>query len=63
MDIFQGAGFDREFITTLGTGKLVYVLQGPVRADSLSWIRITDGVVVGWGIQDYAAAYGIRNAP
>lgn len=63
MDIFQGAGFDREFITTLGTGQLVYVLQGPVRANSLSWIRITDGVVVGWGIQDYVSAYGIRNAP
>lgn len=63
LDVFQGAGFDQEFVTALRSGKLVYVLQGPVRANSLSWIRITDGAVVGWGIQDYVVAYGIRNTP
>ena len=63
LDVFQGAGFDQEFVTELGSGKLVYVLQGPVRANSLSWIRITDGAVVGWGIQDHVVAYGIRNTP
>jgi hypothetical protein len=61
--VFQGAGFNQGFITVLGTGKLVYVLQGPVRADSLSWIRITDGAVAGWVIQDHVVAYGIRNTP
>jgi hypothetical protein len=63
LDVFQGAGFDQEFVTALGSGKLVYVLQGPVRANALSWIRITDGAVVGWGIQDHVVAYGIRNTP
>jgi hypothetical protein len=61
--VFQGAGFDQEFVTALGSGRLVYVLEGPVRANSLSWIRITDGAVVGWGIQDHVVAYGIRNTP
>jgi len=28
LDVFQGAGFDQEFVTELGSGKLVYVLQG-----------------------------------
>jgi hypothetical protein len=60
--VYQGAGFDQDFVTTLGTGRLVYVLQGPVRANSLSWIKITDGVVVGWGIQDHVVAYGVKRS-
>ncbi len=62
LDVYQGAGFDEEFVTALGSGKLVYVLQGPVRANSLSWIRITDGVVVGWGLQDHVVAYGVKKS-
>lgn len=63
LDVFKEAGFDGEFIITLPINKIVYVAQGPVRANSLSWVQITDGVTTGWGIQDHVAAYGIKNTP
>jgi hypothetical protein len=62
-DMFKEAGFDKDFITTLSSGKILYVLQGPVRADTLSWIKVSDGVTVGWGVQDHVIPYGIKNAP
>jgi serine/threonine protein kinase len=62
-DMFKEAGFDKDFITTLSSGKILYVLQGPVRADTLSWIKVSDGVTVGWGVQDHVVPYGIKNAP
>ncbi len=63
LDLFKAAGFDQEFITTLPAGKILYVAQGPVRANSLSWIKVSDGVNVGWGVQDYVVAFGIKNTP
>lgn len=63
LDVFVGAGFSQDFITTLPAGKILYVLSGSSRADSLTWIRVTDGAVVGWGVQDHITAYGIRNVP
>jgi hypothetical protein len=62
-DVFKGAGFDQDFITTAPAGRLLYVLPGTTRANSLTWIRVTDGAVVGWGVQDQVTAYGIRNGP
>ena len=55
-------GLTRTF-TTLPAGKTLYVLPGPIRANSLTWIRVTDGTVAGWGVQDHVAPYGIRNVP
>ena len=42
-------------------GKIVYVLEGPVNVNTLSWIKVTDDVTTGWGVQDYVVAYGIQN--
>jgi len=25
------------------------------------WIKVTDGVTTGWGVQDHVVAYGIQN--
>ncbi len=64
LDVFKEAGFDTEFIATLPTGKIMYVIQGPVRASSLSWIKVSDGVTTGWGVQDHVVAYGVqKNSP
>jgi hypothetical protein len=61
--VFKAAGFDGEFIVTLPANGIVYVLQGPVRANSLSWLQVSDGATVGWGVQDHVVAYGIKNTP
>jgi hypothetical protein len=63
LDLSKGAGFEKEFITTLPVNRIVYVVAGPVRADSLNWIQVTDGGGTGWGVQDYVVAYGVKNAP
>jgi len=62
LDVFKEAGFDGEFITTLPAGKIVYVIQGPVQASSLSWIKVSDGVTTGWGVQDHVVAYGVQKS-
>ena len=61
LDVLKGPGFDQEFITTLAAGKILYVLDGPASVRSLSWIKVTDGVTTGWGVQDHVVAFGIRN--
>jgi serine/threonine protein kinase len=61
LDVRKAPGFETEFIVTLAVGKILYVSDGPVHADSLSWIKISDGVTTGWGVQDYVAPFGIRN--
>ena len=61
LDVRNAPGFETEFIVTLAAGKILYVLDGPTRADSLSWIKISDGVTTGWGVQDQVAPFGIRN--
>jgi hypothetical protein len=63
LDVSKEAGFDKDFITTLPVGKVVRVLAGPARANSLNWIQVTDGTTTGWGVQDYVVAYGTRNTP
>jgi serine/threonine-protein kinase len=63
LDVSKDAGFDKEFITTLPVNRILYVLQGPVRVNSLAWIKVTDGTTTGWGVQDYVVTYGIRNTP
>jgi serine/threonine protein kinase len=63
VELFKAAGFDGEWILTMPVGKILYVRQGPVRANSLSWIQMTDGATAGWGVQDYVAPYGIKNTP
>jgi hypothetical protein len=62
LDVLKEAGFDQEFITTLAVGKILYVVSGPVSIRSLSWIKITDGVTTGWGVQDYVVAYGVKRS-
>jgi len=61
LDVRKAPGFETEFIVTLAAGKILYVLDGPTRADSLAWIKVTDGVTTGWGVQDQVVAFGIRN--
>ncbi len=56
IDLFEEAGFEKKFIMTLPLGKSLYVLAGPVKADTLSWIRVSDGTMIGWGVQDYVVA-------
>ena len=61
LDVSKEPGFEKEFITTLAVGKIVYVLEGPVSVSTLSWIKVMDGATTGWGVQDHVVAYGIRN--
>ncbi len=61
LDVSKEPGFEKEFVTTMTVGKIVHVLEGPVSVNTLSWIKVTDGVTTGWGIQDHVVAYGIRN--
>jgi serine/threonine-protein kinase len=64
LDLFKEAGFDAQFVATLPAGNIVYVVQGPVQARSLSWIKVSDGVTTGWGVQDHVVAYGVqKNSP
>ena len=63
LDVSKEAGYEKEFVTTLPIGRIVYVVAGPVRANALNWIQVTDGVTTGWGVQDYVVPYGIKNAP
>jgi hypothetical protein len=63
LDLSKEAGFDKDFITTLPAGRVVYVVAGPTRANTLNWIKVTDGATTGWGVQDYVTPYGIRNTP
>ena len=59
----KGAGFDADYITTLPMGTILYVYQGPVSADSLSWIWVGDGVRGGWARQDEVVAYAVKATP
>jgi len=61
LDVSKEPGFEKEFITTIAVDKIVYVLEGPVSVRTLSWIKVTDGVTTGWGVQDHVVAYGIQN--
>jgi hypothetical protein len=61
LDVSKEPGFEKEFVTTMTVGKIVYVLEGPVSVNTLSWIKVTDDVTTGWGVQDFVVAYGIRD--
>jgi hypothetical protein len=61
LDVSKEPGFEKEFITTIKVDKIVYVLEGPVKVNTLSWIKVTDDVTIGWGVQDHVVAYGIRD--
>jgi len=63
IELYKGAGFDNDWILTIPTGKLLYVMQGPVKANALSWLLLSDGVTAGWGVQDYVRPYGIKKTP
>jgi hypothetical protein len=62
LDVLQEPGFDKEFITTIAVGEIIYVLDGPTSVKSLSWIKVTDGTTTGWGVQDYVVAYGVKKS-
>jgi hypothetical protein len=59
----KGAGFDTDYYTTLPLGTVLYVLQGPVSADSLQWLRLSSGDWSGWARQDEVVAYAVKKTP
>jgi hypothetical protein len=59
----KGAGFDSDYYTTLPLGTVLYVLQGPVSADSLQWLRLSSGAWSGWARQDEVVAYAVKKTP
>jgi hypothetical protein len=59
----KGAGFDTDYYTTLPLGTVLYVLQGPVSADSLQWLRLSSGARSGWARQDEVVAYAVKKTP
>jgi serine/threonine protein kinase len=60
LDVSKEPGFDKDFITTLAAGKIIYVLEGPVSVRALSWIKVADGATTGWVVQDHVVAYGVK---
>ncbi len=62
-DLMEEPGFDKNFIMTIPTGTTMFVIGGPSSADTLSWIRVSVGDKLGWGVQDYVVAYAMRAEP
>lgn len=65
VNLHVAAGFDKAFITTIPHNSILYVLSGPVKADTLSWIQMRDLKTgrIGWGVQDNVVAYARPAAP
>lgn len=65
LNLHVAAGFDKAFITTIPHNSILYVLSGPVKADTLSWLQMRDLRTgrIGWGVQDNVVAYARPASP
>jgi tRNA A-37 threonylcarbamoyl transferase component Bud32 len=59
----KAAGFDTEYMTTLPKDTMLYVLQGPTRANNLWWVQLSSGAWVGWAVQDEVVAFAVKPTP
>jgi LPXTG-motif cell wall-anchored protein len=58
INLGQAPGFSAAHVQIVGQDDIVFVTQGPERADGLWWWKVTTRAgVVGWGIDDRLAPY------
>ena len=59
----KGAGFETDYKTTLPKDTVLYVVQGPVRDNTLWWVQLSSGAWVGWAVQDEVVAFAVKPTP
>jgi LPXTG-motif cell wall-anchored protein len=54
LSLGDGPGFSADHVQIVGVDDIVFVTEGPQRADGLWWWKVTTRVgVAGWGINDH----------